>query len=365
MRVTGIRLMNFRNYPALSLRPDEGLCVLTGENAAGKTNVLESVFLCAFGRSHRTIRDAEMIKTGEMGGYVGLDVDTRGGPRRIECKLSAVERKKLLIDGAPLNRSGELLGCLNVVMFAPEDLALVKDGPQERRRFLDMAISQLRPSYYYSLQQYNAALKQRNALLKDADALRPFMLDPWNDRLATLGAAIILARAEMIETLQRIAADQHETLSDGAETLQVSYEPSVEPAQQETLIEAIRRALEDGVDRDVNRGSTLTGPHRDDLKLLLDGTDARVYGSQGQQRTIVLSLKLAQLEMITSEREDTPVLLLDDVFSELDENRQRMLIIAAQDCQTFLSCTHLEQVAAACLDQMQVYRVENRSIAEL
>ncbi len=365
MRVTGIRLVNFRNYPSLSLRPDAGLCVLTGENAAGKTNVLEALFLCSLGRSHRTVRDAEMILSGEAAGSVGVDVDTRGGPRRIECRLTQGERKRTLIDGTALSRSGELLGCLNVVMFAPEDLALVKDGPGERRRFLDMAISQLRPSYYYTLQQYNAALKQRNALLKDADGLREDSLAPWDEQLSVLGASIILSRAELIDRLAPIAASQHETLSDGSETLSVDYEPNVPPARHTDLVSAIFAALSESAERDVYRGSTSVGPHRDDVRLTLSGTDARVYGSQGQQRTTVLSLKLAQLEIIRVEKEDSPVLLLDDVFSELDRTRQRMLLVAAQDCQTFLTCTHLEEVAAAGVEQMQVYHVADRRVVEM
>ena len=365
MRVTGLRLVNFRNYPSLSLRPDAGLCVLTGENAAGKTNVLESLFLCSLGRSHRTIRDAEMIRAGVSFASVAVDVDTRGGPRRIECKLFPGERKKITIDGAPLSRSGELLGCLNVVMFAPEDLSLVKDGPGERRRFLDMAISQLRPSYYYTLQQYNNALKQRNALLKDPDGLDYDALESWDEQLAVLGASIILNRMELVDRVSVIAAEQHETLSDGAETLKVDYEPNVSPQASSDLGKTLRLALADTAERDVYRGSTSVGPHRDDLGLRVGGTDVRVYGSQGQQRTTVLSLKLAQLEILRAEKGDSPVLLLDDVFSELDRNRQKMLLIAAQDCQTFLSCTHLEEVAAAGVEQMQVYQVANRHVVEL
>jgi len=365
MRVTGLRLVNFRNYPSLSLRPDAGLCVLTGENAAGKTNVLESLFLCALGRSHRTVRDGEMVRAGEGYASVAVDVDTRGGPRRIECKLFPGERKKILIDGAPISRSGELLGCLNVVMFAPEDLALVKDGPSERRRFLDMAISQLRPSYYYTLQQYNTALKQRNALLKDPDGLDYDALESWDEQLAVLGASIVLNRAELVDRLSAIATEQHETLSDGAETLTVEYEPNVSPETPGELSKTLRLALSDAAERDMYRGSTSVGPHRDDLALRVGNKDVRVYGSQGQQRTTVLSLKLALLEILRVEKGEAPVLLLDDVFSELDRNRQKMLLIAAQDCQTFLTCTHLEEVAAAGVEQMQVYQVANRSVVEL
>ena len=365
MRVTSLRLVNFRNYPSLSLRPDAGLCVLTGENAAGKTNVLEALFLCSLGRSHRTVRDSEMVRSGESAASVAVDMDTRGGPRRVECKLFSNDRKRMFIDGAPLARSGELLGCLNVVMFAPEDLALIKDGPGERRRFLDMAISQLRPSYYYTLQQYNAALKQRNALLKEPEGLDYDALECWDEQLSVLGAAIVLARAELVERMGMIAAEQHETLSDGTETLIAAYEPNVAPDEQAGLAKTLRLALADSAERDVYRGSTSVGPHRDDLKLVINGSDVRVYGSQGQQRTSVLSLKLAQLEILRAEKEDSPVLLLDDVFSELDRNRQRMLLIAAQDCQTFLTCTHIEEVAAAGVEQMQVYQVADRRVSEL
>ena len=365
MRVTGLRLVNFRNYPSLSLRPDAGLCVLTGENAAGKTNVLEALFLCSLGRSHRTVRDAEMIRAGEACGSVSVDVDTRGGPRRIECRLMAGERKRISIDNAALSRSGELLGCLNVVLFAPDELSLVKAGPGERRRFLDMAISQLRPSYYYTLQQYNAALKQRNALLKEAEGADYDALAPWDEQLSVLGASIMLARAEMLDALAPIAASQHETLSDGLESLEVEYEPSVPLTHRTDLPGALFAALAGGAERDYYRGYTAAGPHRDDLRLTLNGTDARVYGSQGQQRTAVLSLKLAQLEILRAEKEEAPVLLLDDVFSELDKRRQRMLLVAAQECQTFLTCTHLEEVTAAGVERMQTYLVENRRVVEL
>ncbi len=365
MQVTGVRLINFRNYASLALRPDAGLCVLTGENASGKTNVLESVFLCALGRSHRTMRDAELVKSGEPFGSVSLTLDTRGGPRQIDMQLVNGERRRVRIDGAQLSRSGELMGCLNVVMFAPEDLEIVKGGPSERRRFLDMMISQLRPSYYYALQQYNAALKQRNALLKDPMGAFAGALDPWDEQLSILGANITLIRAEHAELLSGIAATMHETLSDGREALTVTYQPNMPPVGPTELIDAMREALQDNAERDLRTGSTSVGPHRDDLLLRLDGTDARTFASQGQQRTVVLSLKLAQLELLRQQKEDAPVLLLDDVFSELDRQRQRMLLIAVQGCQTFLTCTHLEELTEAGVLQMQVYHVADGAVTEV
>ena len=365
MRIRELQLKNFRNYTALSLEPDEGLCVLTGDNAAGKTNVLESLFLCALGRSHRTPRDAELIRSGQPFGSVRLVLDTRGGTREISAKLVQNERKRLTIDGAPLARSGELLGCLNVIMFAPEDLTLVKGGPAERRRFLDMEISQLRPSYYYALQQYNAALKQRNALLKDPDACYAGMLDPWDEQLSRLGAIITAERASFLEELSAIAANLHLSLSDNRETLLLAYQPNLPEVAADQLARAMRERLSDNLERDLYRGYTSVGPHRDDIAMMLDGTDVRVYGSQGQQRTVVLSLKLSELEIVKRVRGEAPVLLLDDVFSELDRRRQQMLLRTVAGCQTFLTCTHLEELTAAGAERMQVYSVKDGAVVEV
>lgn len=365
MRIRELRLQNYRNYASLALTPDEGLCVLTGDNAAGKTNVLEALFLCALGRSHRTTRDAELIRTGAEGAVVRLALDTRGGTREIACRIAPGERKRISIDGAQLSRSGELLGCLNVVMFAPEDLMLVKGGPAERRRFLDMEISQLKPAYYYTLQRYNAALKQRNALLKDPDTVYAGALEPWDEQLSRLGAAITMERAEFLEELSAIAANLHLSLSDHRETLLLSYQPNLPPAEPEALAGAMRERLYENVERDICRGSTSVGPHRDDVGMVLNGTDVRIYGSQGQQRTVVLSLKLSELEIVKKLRGETPVLLLDDVFSELDRRRQQMLLRAVQGCQTFLTCTHLEELTAAGVERMQVYSVSGGRVIEL
>lgn len=363
MWVSQLQLTNFRNYARLQLQPDAGLCVLTGDNAAGKTNVLEAVFLCALGRSHRTSRDAELIRESEQAGAVALTLHTRGGTRSISCKLMAGERKRVLIDGTALSRSGELLGCLNVVMFAPEDLMLVKGCPGERRRFLDMEISQLRPAYYYTLQQYNVALKQRNALLK-AEA-ETALLEPWDEQLSRLGAAITAERAQFLSELGGIASRLHVQLSGGRETLLLAYQPNLPDVEPDRLAAAMRERLFDALERDRFRGSTSVGPHRDDVAMALDGSDVRVYGSQGQQRTVVLSLKLSELQIMRQLRGESPVLLLDDVFSELDRRRQRMLLDAVQGCQTFLTCTHLEELSAAGALQMQVYSVSAGNVIEV
>ncbi len=364
MQITEVRLQGFRNYASARIAPAPGLNVLVGENAAGKTNVLEAVFLCALGRSHRTPRDAELINCCADAALVGLALTTTGGTRDVQVRLPRGERKRISVDGTQLSRSGELMGCLNAVLFAPEDMALVKDGPGERRRFLDMELSQQKPAYYYKLQQYNLALRQRNALLRQADRPPASALEPWEEQLARLGASIMASRASLVTELAALAREKHLALSGGKETLFAAYRPNVALEPDETAGDVILRRLIFERERDFIRGSTGAGPHRDDMELLLDGADVRVYGSQGQQRTVVLSLKLSELEILRRARGEPPVLLLDDVFSELDRERQRMLLAACQGCQTFITCTHLEEVAEAGAAGMRVYDVRGGGITE-
>lgn len=361
MRVTELRLYQYRNYKQLVLQPDTGLCVLTGLNAAGKTNILESVFLCALGRSHRTVHDNELIEQNCDEGMVALKISTRLGEREIRIELRQRERKRVYLDGQLLQKSGELMGALNVVLFSPEDLSLVKDGPAERRRFLDMELSQLQPSYYYTIQQYNAALKQRNILLKDPDVLQNETLEMWDAQLSRLGASITKSRAAFIEELSKVARNLHAKMSGGKEELVVSYQPNLPAADTE----AMRDALLDNLERDVYRGNTSVGPHKDDIMLMLGGMDVRSYGSQGQQRTTALSLKLSEIDILRRVRNERPVLLLDDVFSELDAERQTMLLQVVGECQTIVTCTHLEELTKAGVEQMQVYSVNNGKVTEV
>ena len=364
MRIRELKLNHYRNYDALSLAPDPGLNVFEGANAAGKTNILESIFLCALGRSHRTPRDAELLQEHEPFGSVALELETRGGSRSIRIELIEGERKRVLIDDTATARTGELMGCLNVVMFSPEDLALVKDGPAERRRFLDMELSQLKPSYYYNLQQYNGALKSRNLLLKETP-IRYDMIELWDEQLARLGSRISIERARFIAELSAIAGDLHRRMSGGLEALRVAYEPSVPFMDEERLAETLQEQLTDRLERDIYRGFTSVGPHRDDLGLELDGHDVRVFGSQGQQRTVALSLKLSEIALIQRFRGERPVLLLDDVFSELDGARQARLLEVVSDCQAFVTCTHLEEFAAIEQLAMQVWHVAGGTVSEV
>lgn len=341
MRIERLKLNEFRNYRALDMQPAPGINLLVGENAQGKTNAVEAIFLCALLRSHRTPRDGELIREGQPGAYVGLDYVGRHGSHEIAVKLRQGESKRLFLDQRQLSRSGELMGQFNVVMFSPEDLTLIKGSPAERRRFLDMEICQLKPAYYYKLQQYNVALKQRNALLKQEGGLKTLFM--WDEQLASLGAAIMVERSAFLAKLDPIAAETHAAVTDAREDLELNYRPNIamDKIGNTSLYEALLAALERGAREDMRRGFTGTGPHRDDIGICLNGTDVRAFGSQGQQRTAALSMKLSEIALIRETKGEPPVLLLDDVLSELDDLRGRLLLERIQDCQTFLTCTSL------------------------
>ena len=293
MRIRSIRLTDFRNYAEAEIAPCGGVTVFTGDNAQGKTNILEAVYLCCTGRSHRTSHDREMIRTGADIARVRVDADRRDGHHDVEIILPRMERRRVKVAGNVVSRSGELLGHITGVLFAPEDLRMVKDGPAERRRFVDMELSQLRPSYYYALQRYSRALKQRGALLKEISLgnARADTLDMWDAQLAESGAAVMDLRREFLKTLAQTAAETHARVSGGAEVMTVEYAPSAETADAgAALAEALREMLLRARQMDLRRLITSVGPHRDDVRVLLNGQDARAYGSQGQVRTCALSL---------------------------------------------------------------------------
>ena len=356
MRIKRLVLNGFRSYERAELLPSEGLNLLYGANAAGKTNVLEAVFLCALGRSHRTSRDIELIGHGLSGAYVGLELETRTGTRLIEIKLrtgddvirTPRDKKQIFIDRQRAEKAGELMGVLNVVMFSPEDLALVKASPDVRRRFMDMEICQLQPAYYRKVAMYNAALRQRNSLIKEAFAnpIDQDVLDMWNQQLARTGAEVMRARRRFMDDISTVASDMHRRLTGGREQLFAYYEPNVDfdgdTAGSGAAEYAIYDALASSREEDIRRGYTTRGPHRDDLGIKLGETDVKTYGSQGQQRTAALSLKLSELVLMKETVGESPVLLLDDVLSELDDDRQRALMESAFDCQCLLTATGVE-----------------------
>ncbi len=359
MYVQSLTLRNFRNYERATITPDRGVTVFTGSNAQGKTNVLEALHLCCLGRSHRTARDEELIRWGEHRASVQLRTHHADGTHDVAILLDKTQKKKktVRIGTRQAERIGELLGHMCGVLFSPEDLSIVKDGPAERRRFLDMQLSQLRPQYFYGLQRAVRTLNQRNALLREI-AKNPSLLptlDMWDEQLAQIGAQIARNRREAIAFLGEEAARAHASLTGGREALRLRYISQTEdaPDSAERLLSRMRAARQE----DLRRMTTTVGVHRDDMGVTIDGKEARTFASQGQQRSAVLSLKLAQLEMAARETGEAPVLMLDDVMSELDPGRRRQLIERIDRVQTFVTCTDLSDLAGA--RQGMVYRVEN------
>lgn len=341
------------------------MIVLVGRNAQGKTNILESIVYTCTGRSHRTSKDREVIRWGEDFSYIRAIVEKSIGKNIIEIGLSKTEKKMININGTAAKRIGELMGNINGVLFSPEDLNLIKGGPSERRKFLDMEISQISPKYFYNLQKYNRILAQRNNLLREMYK-NPSMekgLDVWSQQLASIGAYIVHERSKFIERLMEISGDIHNALTFGKEKLSIEYTPSIvqKPELQDTA-EHFLDILNQNQSRDIDRGMTLRGCHRDDIVFTINHIDTRVYGSQGQQRTVVLSLKLAEVDIMREFTGETPILLLDDVMSELDEYRQKMLIDSIGDVQTIITTTDLKDISTIKGRDYYIYRVDNGNV---
>ena len=359
MHVKSLSLNNFRNYEQALIAPSDGVTVFTGPNAQGKTNNLEALHLCCLGRSHRTARDEELIRWGAQSARVQIQTQQRDGTHEVTILLDKAQKKKktVRIGARQAERIGELFGHVCGVLFSPEDLSIVKSGPAERRRFIDMQLSQLRPAYFYALQRAQRTLNQRNALLREIaknGALLP-TLDMWDEQLALVGAEIARNRREAIGLLGEAAARAHASLTGGRETLRLWY--ISQTAESGDVADALLGRLRAARQEDLRRMTTTVGVHRDDIGVTINGREARTFASQGQQRSAVLALKLAQLEMAAGETGEPPILMLDDVMSELDPERRRQLIERIDRVQTFVTCTDLSDLAGA--RQGAVYHVEN------
>ena len=338
MIIKSIELTNFRNYESLSLEFDKGTNILYGDNAQGKTNVLEAIYLSSITKSHKGSKDQDIIKFGEIESHLRTFIEKDGDTYKVDMHLRKSGSKVIAVNGQKLKKAAGLLGLLSVVFFSPEDLSIIKNGPSERRRFIDMELCQLDSFYLYNLNNYNKIVNQRNKLLKDIYtnySLRD-TLDIWDSQLISYGSKIIERRIAFINQLNEIIYDIHKKLSGGKEELVIKYEPDVS-------IDDFERLMNLNQERDIKLKQTTTGPHRDDFSFIVNGIDIRKYGSQGQQRTAALSLKLAEIELVKKISKDTPVLLLDDVLSELDSNRQNYLLNSIGDIQTIITCTGLDE----------------------
>ena len=354
MIIKSIELRNFRNYENLDIHLDEGTNILYGDNAQGKTNILEAAYLSGTTKSHKGSRDKEMIRFGEKESHIRTVVQKKEKEYQIDMHLRKSGSKGVAVNKIPIKKASELFGILNIVFFSPEDLNIIKNGPSERRRFMDMELSQLDKIYLSNLVNYNKVLNQRNKLLKDI-AFSPSeqlmqTLDIWDMQLVKYGSLIIKGRKSFIEKINTIISDIHSKLTGGIENIKVCYVPDVDVNDFEEEVKNSRQ-------KDIKYKATSKGPHKDDLIFLVNDNDVRKYGSQGQQRTAALSLKLSEIELVKLVIKDTPVLLLDDVLSELDSNRQNFLINSIGDIQTIVTCTGLEEFINNRMNINKIFKV--------
>lgn len=337
MYIESVQLKNFRNYESLEIDLDKETNILYGDNAQGKTNILEAIYLCGTTKSHRGSKDKEIIRFGEEESHIRMMLKKNDLSYKIDMHLKKNKAKGVAINGLPIHKARELFGIINLVFFSPEDLNMIKNGPGERRKFIDMELCQLDPVYLTELASYNHIVNQRNKLLKDM-YMNPGLkdtLDIWDMQMVQYGMKIIEKRTAFVKELNEIVCDIHKNLTGGLEHLEVIYEPSTEGL-------AFEENLKNQRERDLRLKMTSVGPHRDDLIFMTNGIDIRKYGSQGQQRTAALSLKLSEIYLVKKKIKDTPVLLLDDVLSELDSNRQNYLLESIHDIQTVVTCTGLD-----------------------
>ena len=337
MIIESIELKNYRNYSELHMDFCPGTNILYGNNAQGKTNILEAVYVCCTTKSHRGSKDREMIHFHEEESHIKLNIRKNEVPYRIDMHLKKNKAKGVAINGVPIRKASELFGIVNVVFFSPEDLNLIKNGPAERRKFIDLELCQLNKLYVHSLVSYNRILMQRNKLLKELIFKPEYeeTLDIWDMQLVQYGKEIIHYREIFISQLNEMISEIHYRLSGEKERLKMIYDPNVDAGRFESELRRNRP-------QDLRQKTTLTGPHRDDIGFYIDDIDIRRFGSQGQQRTAALSLKLAEIELVKKTVRDYPILLLDDVLSELDGDRQNHLLSAITHIQTMITCTGLE-----------------------
>ena len=344
MKIKNVSVFNFRNLAEQTVHLGDGLNVFVGENAQGKTNLLESLYLCCLGKSPRTDKNAEMINYFKDFARVDVGFTSRYGDADIGVVVFSNKKKSITVNSVPVLKTGELLGYLNAVYFGPDELKVVKSSPDNRRRFLDVDLSQVDKSYFYSLVSYNKVLAQRNSLLKttkDVDSLSE-MLFVWDTQLARDCAKIVMRRRAFCDRLKEVAKQTHFRLSSGRETLEITYVSQIAGDSLQECRENAFNAFQNSIRRDFDMRYTTVGCQRDDIKFSVNGKDVRDFGSQGQQRTVALALKLAELTVFKEMTGDYPVLLLDDVLSELDVSRQKQLLTFDNDLQIVLTATHIE-----------------------
>ncbi|MCL2050661.1 MAG: DNA replication/repair protein RecF [Lachnospiraceae bacterium] len=358
MIIKSLELNNFRNYQSLNIDFSAGTNILYGNNAQGKTNILEAIFISSTTKSHKASKDKDIINFFEEEAHIRTYVAKGDDITKVDMHLRSAKSKGIAINNQRIKKAAELMGILNVVFFSPEDLAIIKNGPAERRRFADMELCQLDSIYLYNLNNYNKIINQRNKLLRDMQA-NPTLketISVWDSQLFTYGSKIIERRQAFSEQLNAIIGQIHKKLSGGKEELKIFYEA-------DTKVDEFEKNLALNYEKDIRLKQTTVGPHRDDFSFYINGVDIRKFGSQGQQRTAALSLKLSEIELIKKLTKDTPVLLLDDVLSELDSSRQNFLLNNIGEIQTIVTCTGLDEFVNNRFEIDRIFRVVDGGVA--
>ncbi len=357
MYIESIELKNYRNYEYLCIDFHKSTNIFYGNNAQGKTNILEAVYLCGTTKSHRGSKDRDIIRFDSEESHIRMMVKKDNISHKIDMHLKKSKSKGIAIDGVPIKKAAELFGIVNMVFFSPEDLNIIKNGPSDRRRFMDLELCQLNKIYLQDLTNYTKVLNQRNRLLKDIGFSPSLMstLDVWDVQLAHYGKKIILLRQRFLQELNEIIRTIHSNLTGETEFLLLEYEPSI-------LAENFEMQLAKDREKDLKMKMTSCGPHRDDFCVRINGIDIRKYGSQGQQRTAALSLKMSEIYLVKKITKENPILLLDDVLSELDSNRQNYLLQSIHDVQTMITCTGLDEFVQNQFSIHKVFHVKNGEI---
>ena len=362
MQIKTLDLDHFRNYKTLHMNFSSGINILYGENGQGKTNILEAVYICGYGKSSRSVHEREVIRIGATESHIKAEFDVDGTNRRFDVHMRKNETKGLAINRIPIKKVRDLYGQINIVMFSPDDMEIIKRGPSVRRNYLNLELCQLDKIYVDDLINYTKIVKQRNELLKKlsedtADRSLADTLDIWDLQLSEYGKKIITRRRSFLDELQDIIFDIHYELSGGKEKLKIQYDPS---AHEDDLYENLLKARE----KDQYYKNTSVGPHRDDIRFYVNDKDLKSFGSQGQQRTCVLSLKLAELAMIEKKKGEKPILLLDDVLSELDRNRQLELLKRIDGMQTLITCAGMDEFIEEKAGDVKKFHIHNETVTE-
>jgi DNA replication and repair protein RecF len=363
MFIKDIELKNFRNYEDFSIDFDKKVNLVIGRNAQGKTNLIEAIYLTSIGRSFRTSHDGELIKFGEKSAFVRVNAEKEVTDTKVEITINSNSKKFIKKDGTGIRKTSQLLDNIIIVIFSPEDLKIVKDEPEKRRRFIDRELAQIKPAYYDCLANYKRILLQRNSYLKE-DNIQRSILEIWDEQLVKYGSSLMKMRKDFIDQINEYSGKIHDNITNGKEKLRVEYDPNISfdedmARQQEIFQESMARAN----DNDMRLRTTSKGPHKDDMQFFVNGINARNFGSQGQQRTCALSLKLAELDFIKEETGESGILLLDDVMSELDEERREYLIRALSGNQLFITATDIDQGLLESYPEAKIIRIEKGKIS--